>query len=64
MLETAYGISAFNSLKPNGHYMYRAVVIICTTSYSIPIFSVLTTQCIYGFCVDLRTNSDYFTIQH
>ena len=27
-------------------------------------FYVLPTQCIYVFCVDLRTNSDYFTIQH
>jgi hypothetical protein len=25
---------------------------------------VLPTQCIYVCCVDLRTNSDYFTIQH
>ena len=25
---------------------------------------VLPTQCIYVFCVDLRTNSDYFPIQH
>jgi ribosome-associated translation inhibitor RaiA len=25
---------------------------------------VLSTQCIYVFCVDLRTNSDYFTVQH
>jgi hypothetical protein len=25
---------------------------------------VLPTQCIYVFCVDLRTNSDYFTVQH
>jgi hypothetical protein len=24
----------------------------------------LPTQCIYVFCVDLRTNSDYFTVQH
>jgi hypothetical protein len=24
----------------------------------------LPTQCIYVFCVDLRTNSDYFPIQH
>jgi hypothetical protein len=22
------------------------------------------TDCIYVFCVDLRTNSDYFTVQH
>ena len=27
-------------------------------------FYVLPTQCIYVFCVDLRTNSNYFTIQH
>jgi hypothetical protein len=26
-------------------------------------FYVLPTQCIYVFCVDLRTNSDYFTVQ-
>ena len=25
---------------------------------------VLPTQCIYVYCVDLRTNSDYFPIQH
>ena len=27
-------------------------------------FHVLPTQYIYVFCVDLRTNSDYFTVQH
>ena len=27
-------------------------------------FYVLPTQCIYVFCVDLRTNSDYLTVQH
>jgi hypothetical protein len=26
--------------------------------------TVLPTQCMYVFCVDLRTNSDYFPIQH
>jgi hypothetical protein len=25
---------------------------------------ILSTQCIYVFCMDLRTNSDYFTVQH
>jgi hypothetical protein len=25
---------------------------------------LLPTQCIYVFCVDLRTTSDYFTVQH
>ena len=29
-----------------------------STSYVLP------AQCIYVFCVDLRTNSDYFTVQH
>jgi len=45
-----------NPLKPTGHYMYR--------QFNIQQFYVLPTQCIYVFYVDLRTNSDYFPIQH
>jgi hypothetical protein len=33
-------------------------------TFNIQQFYVLPTQCIYVFCVDLRTNSDYFPIQH
>jgi hypothetical protein len=33
------------------------------TEYTLK-FYVLPTQCIYVFCVGLRTNSDYFTEQH
>jgi len=40
------------------------VVTIRTTSLNTHKFHVLPTQCIYVFCVDLRTNSDYFPIQH
>ena len=47
----------------SGHYMYRTVVTICTTRLKLKKFYVLPTQCIYVFCVDLRTNSDYFPIQ-
>jgi len=43
-------------LKPSGHYMYH--------QFNIQQFYVLPTQCIYVFCVDLRTNIDYFPIQH
>ena len=43
-------------LKPYGHYIYQ--------QYNIHKLHVLPTQCIYVFCVDLRTNSDYFPIQH
>ena len=32
--------------------------------FNIQQFHVLPTQYIYVFCVDLRTNSDYFSIQH
>ena len=32
--------------------------------FNIQQFYVLPTQCVYVFCVDLRTNSDYFPIQH
>jgi len=41
----------------------RAVAI-CTTRLNVQKFHVLSTQCIYVFCMDLRTNSDYFPIQH
>jgi len=63
----------------SGHYMYRTVVTICTIQRSLYVphsghymyrqfnikqFYFLPTQCIYVFCVDLRTNSDYFRIQN
>ena len=32
--------------------------------FNIQQFYVLPTQCIYVFCVDLRTNGDYFPVQH
>ena len=40
----------------SGHYTY--------CQFNIQQFYFLSTQCIYVFCVDLRTNSDYFPIQH
>jgi hypothetical protein len=43
-------------ISPSGYYMHR--------QFNIQQFYVLPTQCIYVFCVDLRTNSDYFTVQH
>jgi len=44
------------SLKPSGNYIYR--------QFNSQQFYVLSTQCICVFCVDLRTNSNYFPIQH
>jgi hypothetical protein len=35
-----------------------------TATFNIHKLYGLPTQCIYVFCVDLRTNSDYFTVQH
>ena len=55
-LKSAQNGRILNTLKPSGHYMYR--------QFNIQQFCVLPTQCIYVFCVDLRTNSDYFPIQH
>jgi len=40
--------------------IYNPVVTMCTTRFNIQQVYVLPTQCIYEFCVDLRTNSDYF----
>ena len=39
------------------------VVTIRTTRFNVQQFYVLRAPCIYVFCVDLRTNSDYFCIQ-
>jgi hypothetical protein len=51
--------------------IYSPVVTICTASghfmyhqFNIHKSYVLPTHCIYVFCVDLRTNSDNFPIQH
>jgi hypothetical protein len=43
-------------IQITGHSMYH--------QFNIQHFYVLLTQCIYVFCVDLRTNNDYFPIQH
>jgi hypothetical protein len=40
------------------------IVTLRTARFNIHKFYVPPTQCVYVFCVDLRTNSDYFTIQH
>jgi len=40
------------------------MVTIYTTRFNVLQFYVLSTQSIYVFYVDLRTNSYYFPIQH
>jgi len=50
------GDDELSAPRPSGHYMYH--------QFNIQQFYVLPTQFIYVFCVDLRTNSDYFLIQH
>ena len=50
------GFLYINPPQLSGHYMYR--------QFNIHQFHVQPTQCIYVYCVDLRTNSDYFPIQH
>jgi hypothetical protein len=42
----------------------RLVVVICTTGFNVPKFCVLPTQGIYVFCVDFRTNGNYFSVKH
>jgi hypothetical protein len=36
----------------------------CNTRFKIHKVYVLPTQCIYVFCMDVKTNSDYFPMQH
>jgi len=40
------------------------VVTTCTTSFNTQKCYVLPTWCICVFCMDLRTNSEYFSMQH
>ena len=40
------------------------LVTICTTRLTLTNPASCPHSCIYVFCVDLRTNSDYFPIQH
>jgi hypothetical protein len=45
--------------------IFRHVRATCCTYCAVrSTLYVLPTQCVYVFCVDLRTNSDYFTVQH
>ena len=44
--------------------MKSPVVTLYTTRFNIHKSYVLPTECIYVFCMDLRTNNDYFPIQH
>jgi hypothetical protein len=53
------GKNACGSVRGEG-----LVVTICASKLNVQQFYVLPTQCVYVFCVDLRTNSDYFPIQH
>ena len=53
---TVTSITCLTLLQPSGHYMYH--------QFNTQQFYVQPIQCIYVFCVDLRTNSDYFPIRH
>ena len=44
--------------------LYSPVVTICTASLTFNNSTFCPHSCVYVFCVDLRTNSDYFPIQH
>ena len=44
--------------------IWSSVATLCTTMCNIYKFCFLPTHCSYVFCVDLRTNSYYFPVQH
>ena len=46
-----------------GLTLSHQLVTICTTSLTFNNSTFLPTQCIYVFCMDLRTNSDNFSVQ-
>ena len=57
---------SFNLLQPSGPVQAcKGIALpLPLTDVEHTKFYVLPTHCIYVFCVDLRTNSDYFPIQH
>jgi len=54
--EMSLRVMYINPSKSSGHYMYY--------QFNIQQFHVLPTQCICVCYVDLRANSDYFSIQY
>ena len=52
------GLSSFSPFKSQWSLYISQVLTLKKKFYVLP------TQCIYVFCVDFRTNSDYFPIQH
>jgi hypothetical protein len=42
--------------------LYSINWLVCITETGVCLLR--STDCVYVFCVDLRTNSDYFTVQH
>jgi hypothetical protein len=57
-------VSNIRSTPVYRRIIWSQLVTLCTARFNIHKFYVLPTQCIYVFCVDLRTNSDYFPVQH
>ena len=53
---TLFRLTSGISLQANDYFMY--------SRFNIQQIYVLPTQCIYVFCVELRTNRYYFTVQH
>jgi len=60
-----FAMVVFGMITPyNGIREVETVYLLVNSQYFIvKWFSFLPTHCIYVFCVDLRTNSDYFPIQ-
>jgi hypothetical protein len=51
------------SFKTQNIYLYMCVRVLCIDTHNKHTLT-LSTQCVYVFYVDLRTNSGYFTVQH
>jgi len=52
----AVGFQTVNRLKSSGKYVYHVLEHGGTLNFA--------TKCIYVVCMELGTNSDYFTVQH
>ena len=62
--EASFTRDGINNLRNVHTLPFHAQWSLYVPQFNIQQSHVLPTQCIYVFCVDLRTNSDYFPKQH
>jgi hypothetical protein len=61
---SSYIVCLSDQILYNEFKLLKSKIYFTYSQFNIQQFYVLPTQCIYVFCLNLRTNSDYFPMQH